>query len=159
MTQTADKWRIAWRLVRGPRRRMCDCDRRIGRGLVSPGPCAPGAGLVERNDVHHGAGPAGWLDRYIAALNQRYGQGVTRREQWQRPLLADHGSRRHIESSNRGQFFKRLGIPSLAVEGDYFISLDKFVEQTGEPPKVTDDDRRAICRRPRRSGSIGSPLP
>lgn len=75
---------------------------------------------------------------YIAALNERYSEGVTPENNGAVLFWQAMGSS-NIPAEDRQEFFKLLGIQPLAEEGDYFVPLAKFVEERGESLKETKE--------------------
>ncbi len=78
---------------------------------------------------------------YLAAVNQRFREGVTRENNsavlfWQAMGPPD------INTGLRDRYFQMLGVRPLPEEGDYFVPLNKFVERlrAQKDPRVANSD-------------------
>ena len=65
---------------------------------------------------------------YMAALNQRASKGVTP-ENNAAVLFWKAMGPTEIGAKERDKYFKMLGMPSLREEGDYFVTLDKYLDR------------------------------
>ena len=65
---------------------------------------------------------------YVAALNQRFSQGVTP-ENSAAVLFWKAVGPGEIRPEHRNRYFQMLGIPPLPEKGDYFVDLDKYLAQ------------------------------
>ncbi len=73
---------------------------------------------------------------YVAALNQRFSQGVTP-ENNAAVLFWKAVGPEEICPEYRDKYFQMLGIPPLPEKGDYFVDLDKYVarQKNGTKPR------------------------
>jgi len=72
---------------------------------------------------------------YVAALNQRFSQGVTP-ENNAAVLFWKAVGPEEIDPQYRDKYFQMLGIPPLPEKGDYFVDLDKYLahQKNGAKP-------------------------
>ena len=71
--------------------------------------------------------PDGFPD-YLAALNERYGKGVTP-DNNAAVLIWRAVGPKDVKEELRPEFFRRLGIEPLPVDGTYFIAEHDYVEE------------------------------
>ncbi|MEX2112878.1 MAG: hypothetical protein WD845_06810 [Pirellulales bacterium] len=70
---------------------------------------------------------------YIAAINQRFGEGVT--PETNASVLIWHAlGPQAYDATTRNAFFKALGIPMPSEQGDYFVSLESFAKSMKVEP-------------------------
>ncbi len=72
----------------------------------------------------------GYVD-YVAAINRRCSEGVTP-ENNAAALLWKAVGPDEIKKECRMKYFQMLGIPPLPEKGNYFVDLDKYVDQQNE---------------------------
>ncbi len=81
----------------------------------------------------------GYVD-YMAALNERSRQGVTPESNAVVATWNIAGSAK-IPPGIRERYFKMLGVPPVAEQGDFFLEIDDFVnKQAAAGAKVTHDE-------------------
>jgi hypothetical protein len=74
--------------------------------------------------------PDGYVD-YVAAINGRLSKGVTPENNAAVPLWKAVGPN-EIEKDCRNKYFQTLGIAPLPEKGNYFVELDKYVEEQNQ---------------------------
>jgi hypothetical protein len=85
--------------------------------------------------------PDGYVD-YIAAIKQRFGQGVTAENNaavlfWKARGPAD------IHEKLRDRYFKLLGVPPLPLDGPYYVPLEAFAKRAKPAVKPEDAEKTA----------------
>jgi hypothetical protein len=80
----------------------------------------------------------GYVD-FLEALNQEASRGVTPENNAAVPLWQAFGPA-EVDEPLRDKFFKRLGMPVPAVEGDYFTTLEKFAKERTEEIQMQYDE-------------------
>ena len=78
---------------------------------------------------------------YVAALNQRFSQGVTP-ENNAAVLFWKAVGPKEIQPEYRDKYFQMLGVPPLPEKGDYFVNLDDYVahQKSGTKPRDAKPD-------------------
>jgi len=94
--------------------------------------------------------PDGYVD-YLGALNRRFSEGVTPENNAAVPFLkamwpAD------IKPERRGEYCALLGVPRLADDGDYYLTVDKYAKRLPagvlQAPEKPFDQLSLAMRRP-----------